>query len=324
MHLSGSALPIALTCGDPAGVGPEIIQAWLRANPERWAQVCPIGPEEWVRQLPVEGRVIPASYPVWTPGRPDPEGARCAWAAMELAASGCREGIFAGVVTGPVSKQALSAVGFPYPGQTEFFAARWGGRPAMAFAAPGLRVVLATWHQPLVSVPATLLAQPETLEFAIRQAQAWCLREGITQPRIAVCGLNPHAGESGLLGREECDVFDPQLRALRSEVPGLSECLPADTVFFRHRNGEFDAVVALYHDQALVAVKTVAFHEAVNVTLGLPYLRSSPDHGTAFTLAGTGRADPRSFSGAVALHLKLNCRSSTVAEAADPTAAGLE
>ncbi|TVP74929.1 MAG: 4-hydroxythreonine-4-phosphate dehydrogenase, partial [Puniceicoccaceae bacterium] len=222
---------------------------------------------------------------------------------MELAAEGCRSGRFRGVVTGPVSKSGLQAVGFSFPGQTEFFAHAWGGEPSMAFVGRELCVVLATWHIPLRQVPEALDAA--CLEKAVRRAHALARQLGATQPRIGVCGLNPHAGEGGLLGREEAEVLDPTLDRLRVELPGLSRCLPGDTVFFRQRQGEFDVVVAAYHDQALAAVKTLEFDSAVNLTLGLPHVRTSPDHGTAFHLAGRDQADCRSLTAALALARKL-------------------
>ena len=167
----------------------------------------------------------------------------------------------------------------------------------MAFVGGELQVVLATWHIPLREVPIALDA--EALERAVRRASALCGMQGRDQPRIGVCGLNPHAGEGGILGEEERDVLDPCLDRLRGEFPGLSRCLPGDTVFDRQRRGHFDVVVAAYHDQGLAAVKTLEFDRAVNVTLGLDYLRTSPDHGTAFEIAGKGVADSSSFSAAV-------------------------
>lgn len=299
--------PLALTCGDPAGVGPEIIAAWLAAHPDEAGQVVVIGPARWLATLPLEPSrrvAVGSGQYAAHPGRPDDEGARVAWAAMRRAADGCRSGEFFGVVTGPVSKERLAAVGYPHPGQTEFFAAEWGGEPTMAFSGGRLRVALATWHVPLRAVPPLLT--PRVIARTVRAAVELARAEGVDGlVRIAVCGLNPHAGENGLLGSEERDVIDPALDHLRAEFPGLSRTLPGDTVFARQLRGEFDVVVALYHDQGLAPLKTVDFDEAVNVTLGLPWVRTSPDHGTAFSLAGTGQARATSFANAVRMARSL-------------------
>jgi 4-hydroxythreonine-4-phosphate dehydrogenase len=290
---------LAITCGDPAGVGPEIIATWLAANPAEAASVVVIGPPRWLETLPGMAEKIPVGLDDFAaiPGQPDADGALVAWAAMERAAAGCMDRTFAGVVTGPVSKARLAAIGYEFPGQTEFFAARWGGEPVMAFCGGKLRVVLATWHVPLAEVPQLL--GPNLLHRTVTAADLLARIEGVAHPRIGVCGLNPHAGEGGLLGAEEKDFIDPALLKLRGEFPGLSLSLPGDTLFARALRDEFDVVVALYHDQGLAPLKTVDFDEAVNVTLGLPFVRTSPDHGTAFALAGQGRANTRSFGNAV-------------------------
>ncbi len=304
---TGNQLPLAITCGDPAGVGPEVIAQALRADAFGGSDCVLIGPSGWAApladELGITCEAVGADDFVLEPGVPSPEGAAVALAAMDRAAAGCREGRFGGVVTGPVSKHWLKQVGFKHPGQTEFFAEAWGGAPTMAFVGRELRVVLATWHIPLREVSAALTA--ECLEQAVRRAYALGQAYGATEPRIGVCGLNPHAGEGGILGEEERDVLDPALDGLRGEMPGLSKCLPGDTVFFRQRRGEFDVVVAAYHDQGLAAVKTLEFDAAVNVTLGLPFVRTSPDHGTAFDIAGQGQADAGSFVAALAVARKL-------------------
>ena len=296
---------LAFTCGDPAGVGPEIIAAWLAAHPGEADGVAVIGPAAWLASLPAAGQKIPVGLEEFAaaPGQPDGEGALVAWAAMERAAQGCPAGEFTGVVTGPVSKAELAKIGYPFPGQTEFFAARWGGDPVMAFCGGRLRVVLATWHVPLHEV-ARLLG-PHLLHRTIAAAAALAKSEGVLQPRIGVCGLNPHAGEGGLLGYEEKDLIDPALDHLRAEFPGLSSCQPGDTLFLRALRGEFDVVVALYHDQGLAPLKVIDFDEAVNVTLGLPHVRTSPDHGTAFSIAGKGVARGTSFANAVTVAQRL-------------------
>lgn len=298
--------PLALTCGDPAGVGPEILVAWLAANPELAAEVVVIGPAAWLADLPLPTdrrlAVGPLDYRA-EPGKPDLTGAGIAWAAMKRAATGCFSDEFSGVVTGPVSKAWLAKVGYPYPGQTEFFAAEWGGEPTMAFCGGRMRVVLLTWHIPFREVPSHLTAA--NLARAVRAADQLARAEGIAAPKIAVCGLNPHAGEGGLLGSEEVDVLDPILKQLQTDHAGLSSAQPGDTVFARHLRGEFDVVVALYHDQGLGPLKTVDFDAAVNVTLGLPWIRTSPDHGTAFGIAGKGVASTTSFANAVVVAKQL-------------------
>ncbi len=302
-------LKLAFTCGDPAGVGPEIIAAWLAEHVAESAEVAVIGPAKWLAALPSESGAGPARIAVGPAdyeavlGEPDETGARIALAAMELAAVGCRAGRFSAVVTGPVSKAQLAEVGYPFPGQTEFFADRWGGEPVMAFCGGRLRVVLLTWHIPLREVPAQLTHA--NFARTVRAIDSLVRAEGIAQPRIAVCGLNPHAGEGGLLGKEELTTIDPILDGLRGEFPGLSRALPGDTVFARQLRGEFDAVIALYHDQGLAPLKVIDFDEAVNVTLGLPFVRTSPDHGTAFGIAGKGIASATSFANAVTVARRL-------------------
>lgn len=295
---------LAFTCGDPAGVGPEIIATWLSEapaadlarvevhGPARWLATLPRG--ERFRACPVEGMEDFAA----TPGQPSEAGARVADLALLAASAAAREGRVAGVVTGPVAKSWMAKVGWKHAGQTEFFAAAWGGEPVMAFCGGRLRVVLATWHIPLCEVPAAL-TEPVMARAAAAAAEL-CAADGILgTPRIAVCGLNPHAGEEGLLGKEERDSIDPILNRLRARHPGLSKTLPGDTVFGRQLRGDFDGVIALYHDQGLAPLKTLEFDQAVNVTLGLPHVRTSPDHGTGFDIAGRGVASANSFASAV-------------------------
>ncbi len=304
MAHSGENL-LAVTCGDPAGVGPEIIAAWLQASPELAAGAAVIGPGRWLDSLAAAGRKIPVGLEEFAavPGEPTGEGALVAWAAMERAAAGCKSGEFSGVVTGPVSKSWLAKIGYPHPGQTEFFAARWGGEPTMAFCGGRLRVVLLSWHVPLREAPAWLTAAAFTR--VVAAADELARVEGATAPRLAVCGFNPHAVEGGLLGDEEERIINPILAKLRGVYPGLGLCEPADTLFARQLRGESDVVIALYHDQGLAPLKTVDFDEAVNVTLGLPFVRTSPDHGTGFRIAGQGVASPRSFSNAVTVAQRL-------------------
>ena len=297
--------PLAFTCGDPAGVGPEIIATWLEENSDAAADVAVIGPASWLATLKTAAAKIAVGLEDFsaTLGAPDADGALVAWAAMERAARGCVDGEFCGVVTGPVSKERLARIGYKFPGQTEFFAARWGGEPVMGFCGGKLRVVLATWHVPLSEVPRLL--GPEMLRRTVAAADVLARAEGIEAPRIGVCGLNPHAGEGGLLGPEERDLINPALAKLRGEFPALSRCEPGDTLFARALRGEFDVVVALYHDQGLAPLKVIDFDEAVNVTLGLPHVRTSPDHGTAFGIAGKGVARGTSFANAVTVARRL-------------------
>ncbi len=296
---------LAFTCGDPAGVGPEIIASWLAHHRRAAGDVAVIGPARWLAGLKTRADKIAVGLPRFmaVPGRPSGEGALVAWAAMERAAAGCLAGEFAGVVTGPVSKAELARIGYGFPGQTEFFAARWGGEPVMAFCGGRLRVVLATWHLPLAQVAKRIT--PRLLQRTVAAADALARSEGLAQPRIGVCGLNPHAGEEGLLGSEERQRLDPALDQLRIRYPGLSRCQPGDTLFARALRGEFDVVVAMYHDQGLAPLKVIDFDEAVNVTLGLPHVRTSPDHGTAFGIAGQGSARVTSFGNAVRVARQL-------------------
>jgi 4-hydroxythreonine-4-phosphate dehydrogenase len=317
---------LAFTCGDPAGVGPEVIASWLDSHSGEATDVALIGPARWLESLDTGATKIPIGLEdfVATPGKPTGEGALIAWGSLERAAQGCQTGEFSGVVSGPVSKEWLARIGYPFPGQTEFFAARWGGEPVMAFCGGKLRVVLATWHVPLHQVGRLLgphllgrtvaaadelarIFAPQTPGAApLRSQQDWAQAGAALRPtRIGVCGLNPHAGESGLLGYEERDFINPALDQLREKFPGLSACEPGDTLFARALRGEFDVVVALYHDQGLAPLKTIDFDEAVNVTLGLPHVRTSPDHGTAFKIAGHGLARPTSFSNAVEVARRL-------------------
>ena len=296
---------IAITCGDPAGIGPEIIASWLKANPEMAARVAVVGPARWLATLPEGPRKIPVGIEAFEaePGKPSGEGSLVAWAALERAAALCVSGEYAGVVSAPISKERMAAIGWNFPGQTEFFAARWGGDPTMAFCGGKLRVALVSWHIPLRDVPASLT--PGSIARAVSAADELARAEGVVHPRIGVCGLNPHAGEGGLIGTEERDLIDPILDGLRARFPGLSRTQPADTLFGRQLRGEFDVSVALYHDQGLAPLKVIDFEESVNVTLGLGHVRTSPDHGTAFAIAGKGIANPSSFSNAVSVAWRL-------------------
>jgi 4-hydroxythreonine-4-phosphate dehydrogenase len=298
---------IGIASGDPAGIGPEIVDRWMASDPEIEGSVHLFGPTIWTRRMGndygIRGTGLgPEGYrPV--AGHPEQMGARIAWESLQAAAQACKAGDLDAVVTGPVSKAALAGVGFAYPGQTEFFAAAWGGEPVMAFTGGRLRVALATWHVPLSEVPTRLT--PHRLERAVR-AVDWLTRaEGIRSPRIGVCGLNPHAGEDGILGTEEKEWINPLLERLKADGLGVGPAQPADSLFSRSLDGEFDAVVALYHDQGLGPVKTIDFDQSVNVSLGLSHIRTSPDHGTAFSIAGKGIARWESLANAVKVAVRL-------------------
>ncbi len=298
---------IAITVGDPSGVGPEVIRKWALENSPllQFAEV--IGHRSFLETLPEslsKREVGPSSY-VPLPGLPDDAGARVAKSALEAAARGCADSTYGAVVTAPISKYQMKRVGFNYPGHTEFFASEWGGEPVMAFAGKKLITALATWHIPLRDVPSAL-NKGNILRAAKSLSDLTKVAKGIQTPRIAVCGLNPHAGEGGILGDEEIKIINPILESARNpEGLDLSECLPPDTVFERVLRGEFDCALAMYHDQALAPLKALEFDEAVNVTMNLPFVRTSPDHGTGFSIAGKQIASAGSFSAAFDLAVKL-------------------
>jgi 4-hydroxythreonine-4-phosphate dehydrogenase len=238
------------------------------------------------------------------PGRPSAAGARAAVAWIEAAVEGCLLGRFGGVVTAPICKEGLERAGIPFPGHTEMLASLTGCRRyAMMLAGGPLRVVLATRHLPLARVAAAVTQE------AIREAAELTVESlpwlGFPRGRIAICALNPHAGDGGLLGREEAEVIRPAIRALRRRGFPVDGPVPADVVFYQARQGRFAAVVAMYHDQGLGPLKMLAFDSGINVTLGLPIVRTSPDHGTAFDVAWSGKANPRSMIEAVRLAARL-------------------
>ena len=293
-----SALPIAVTCGDPAGIGPELLASWLKAHPEQASSVVPIGPADWIARLGQGIAVGPMDF-VTRPGKPDDAGQLIAIEAMEMAARGASGARFAAVVTGPVNKKGLAGVGYVFPGQTEFFASRWSGDPVMAFAGGKMTVGLVTWHIPLSGVSQAITgADIRRTVLALISLRG---KLGDRRPRIAVCGLNPHAGEGGLLGKEDDAIIRPAVEALRAEGHEVVGPLPGDTVFHRHLQGEFDAVAAIYHDQGLAPLKAVDFSTSANLSLGLKHVRTSPDHGTAYEIAGQDKADRGSFDSAMRL-----------------------
>jgi 4-hydroxythreonine-4-phosphate dehydrogenase len=236
-----------------------------------------------------------------TPGVPDLDGARIALDSLEIAVGLTRSGAASALVTGPVSKAQLYAVGFSHPGQTEFVAERCGVSSdlvAMMLVGPTLRTVPVTVHVPLRSVP-DVLTSDRIVAKGRATARGLQRQFGIEQPRIAVSGLNPHAGEDGALGREEIDIVAPAIERLRAEGVDASGPYPADTMFHERARARYDAALCMYHDQALVPIKTLYFDEGVNMTLGLPIVRTSPDHGTAFNIAGKGQANPGAMIAAI-------------------------
>ena len=296
------SIPIGITLGDPAGVGPELLERALReVAPPR---VRLYGPDALV--VPISSR-LPACEPVATssglagvtPGRYTPESGDASVRALLAGARDLASGAISALVTGPICKTALAEAGLRHPGQTEVVAAACGVRRfAMMLAGPRLRVALATTHLALRDVPAALTADAI---FDAGDLAACFLRRHlrIAAPRIAVLGLNPHASDGGRFGDEELRVVAPAVERLRAAGIDAEGPLPADTAFHRAVAGQFDAVVAMYHDQGLGPLKLLHFADAINVTLGLPRPRCSPDHGPAFDLAGTGRADPTSTVAAV-------------------------
>jgi 4-hydroxythreonine-4-phosphate dehydrogenase len=240
-----------------------------------------------------------------TPGKPDAANARYVLATLDAAAAGCLEGTFSAMVTAPVQKSAINEAGIAFSGHTEYLAARGGApHPVMLLVAGTLRVALATTHLPLAEVPRRLTR--ELLERTLGVLDAGLRASfGIAAPRILACGLNPHAGESGHLGREEIEVIAPALEAARRRGLAVAGPVPADTAFTPASLAGADAVLAMYHDQGLPVIKHAGFGRAVNVTLGLPFQRTSVDHGTALDLAGTGRADPGSLFEAIRLAQSL-------------------
>lgn len=297
---------LAVTLGDPRGIGPEIVAAALPAGSD--AEITLIGAREQIEALPA-ARHEPVG--AW---RTQAGGARSgavdagliAGRAVERAAQLALAGEVDAVVTAPVEKHALHLAGFPFPGHTEWLAHLAGGvEVAMMLASDRLRVVLVTTHLPLRDVPLVLTTDKivRTGEVTRKALREWF---GIAEPRLAVCALNPHAGEQGLFGDEEQRILAPAVQRLGATGP-----VPADTVFVRAMRGEFDAVLAPYHDVGMTAIKVASFGEGVNITLGLPFVRTSPDHGTALDIAGTGRADASSMRAAITMALDLATRSRT-------------
>jgi 4-hydroxythreonine-4-phosphate dehydrogenase len=320
-----TARPIALTMGEPAGVGAEIaLKAWMRReelmlppfflldDPRRLARLAEtlgwrvdlaeIDSADEVDQafdqyLPVMPRPLPGGV---IPGTPDPANARKVLAAIEEAVGLVGDGEAAALVTNPINKAVLYEVGFSHPGHTEFLAELAGGgvEPVMMLACPGLRVVPVTIHMSIREAAARL--NQGDIERITRTTVHALRRDfGIKTPEIVVSGLNPHAGEGGAMGSEEIEIIKPAVEALKSEGIHVLGPAPADTLFHERMRKTYDAAICMYHDQALIPIKTIDFHNGVNITLGLPFVRTSPDHGTAFEIAGTGIADESSLVAAI-------------------------
>jgi 4-hydroxythreonine-4-phosphate dehydrogenase len=295
---------LAVTLGDPRGIGPEITAAVLEGGID--AEITAIGAKEQIADLRVDHRIGTGSWRTadGLARASAVEAGLIAGRAIEQAARLALSGEVDAIVTAPVEKHALHLAGFPFPGHTEWLAHLAGGCDvAMMLASDRLRVVLVTTHVPFRDVPLLLTADRivRTGQVTRTALQQWF---GIAEPRLALCALNPHAGEQGLFGDEEARVLAPAAERLGAAGP-----LPADTVFVRAMRGEFDAVLAPYHDVGMTAIKVASFGSGVNVTLGLPFVRTSPDHGTAMDIAGTGRADASSMRAAMKLAIDLVQRS---------------
>ncbi|MFW2831087.1 4-hydroxythreonine-4-phosphate dehydrogenase PdxA [Sphingomonas sp. ID0503] len=303
---------LAVALGDPAGIGPETVaKAWAARGREALPPFFAVGDPRSVRAVwdgPVErigdpgeaAAVFARALPILqiddgeeiTPGQPNPAGARCALDALEVAVGLARSGVIDGIVTAPVAKAQLYAIGFTHAGQTEFIAERCGvarENVAMMLAGPTLRTVPITIHIPLASVAESLSVELIASRARIT-ARALQRDFGIEAPRLAIAGLNPHAGEQGSMGQEEIELVQPAIDLLRAEGIDVTGPLPPDTMFHARARANYDAAICLYHDQALIPIKTLHFDEGVNLTLGLPIVRAAPDHGTAFDIAGKGVA----------------------------------
>ncbi len=320
---------LALTMGDPAGIGGELaVRAWAAGappfvaldDPERLAAIAtPLGlrvPVRAVASVAEATAMFASALPVLpvalsakpVPGRPDPANAPATIAAIERAVSLALAGEVDGIVTNPISKAVLYGAGFKHPGHTEFLAALTGAAlPVMLLACPGLRVVPVSIHCSLFQAIARLDADVIVATCRIVHASL-AAQFGIDRPRLAVSGLNPHAGEQGSMGREEIETIAPAVGRLRDEGIDASGPWPPDTMFTADARAGYDVAIGMYHDQVLIPLKTLDMHRGVNVTLGLPIVRTSPDHGTAFDIAGRGVAKPTSLIAAIELAAQLAAR----------------
>ncbi|MEO9600389.1 4-hydroxythreonine-4-phosphate dehydrogenase PdxA [Parasphingorhabdus sp.] len=316
-----NAKPFAISCGDPAGVGPEIIgKSWQQRVEAGLKPFFAIGnmadfenltgvPTQKIEQPAEASEIFGDALPILhiheadaaVPGEATLDGAQCSLHALEIACGLTRSGDAGAVITAPVSKSQLYKVGFRYPGQTEFVSERCGiarENGVMMLAGPSLRVIPMTTHIPLKDVPEQLTGM--LIIARARAAQKAMIRNfGIEKPRIAIAGLNPHAGEDGNIGEEEQRIMQPAIDELRQEGINITDPIPADSMFHEEARAKYDVALCPYHDQALIPLKTLHFFDGVNITLGLPIVRTSPDHGTAFDIAGQGIADPRSMIAAI-------------------------
>jgi 4-hydroxythreonine-4-phosphate dehydrogenase len=289
--------PIGITMGDPLGIGAELIQ---KALPSFRKQFCfkVFGDPALLADLP-PGELVPVTVAAPGAGHDAESAGRASVAYLDRAMEAWQAGEIRALVTAPISKSHVKAAGFPFPGHTEYLAARTGREKfVMMMAGPRLRVSLVTIHEPIARVPKLLTAERILTTIEITH-QALRERFHIATPRLAVCGLNPHAGEEGILGREEIEIIGPALETARRRGFACSGPGVPDAVFHEAYEGKWDAVVCMYHDQGLIPFKMIHFRDGVNVTLGLPLVRTSPDHGTAFDIAGRGIADSSSFEAAI-------------------------
>lgn len=321
-----SAAPLAISLGDPAGIGPEVILgAWARLRAERRAPPAfVVGGPELLRRVAeavgIDCPIVPIADPaealfasatglpvlagldgMWLPGHPHVDGARLALASLQWATKFALSEVAAGLVTAPVSKGALAAIGWDYPGQTEFLAdasARPYRDAVMMLAGPSLRTVPLTVHVALAEVPG-LISEALIIHKARILATGLHRDFGVLQPRLAIAALNPHAGEGGKFGDEEARIIAPAIAALQAEGIDAVGPVPGDALFTPRARSGYDAALCMYHDQALIPLKALEFDEGVNVTLGLPIIRTSPDHGTAYDIAGQGKADPGAMAAAI-------------------------
>ena len=328
---------IGITMGDPAGIGPEVTLKVAAQKPETCRLVVlgdtqtlrdtalrlrsPLVPVAWnvTDSYPIDPRYLPVlalstlSSEQRAPGQPTPAGGEASYQYVEVGVQLALKNVLQGIVTAPISKAMWHAAGRDYPGHTELLATlTHTAEVRMMLVGSRLRVILVTTHLALARVPAAL--STERIEKTILMTAAHLTRfHGLTSPRLAVAGLNPHAGEAGAFGDEEERIIAPAVRRLQSREGSLAVDgpFPADTVFVRAVRGEFDAVICLYHDQGLIPLKLLSWEDGVNVTIGLPIVRTSPDHGTAFDIAGQGKADPRSMQAALALAVAMTQQRST-------------
>ncbi|MGZ5922442.1 MAG: 4-hydroxythreonine-4-phosphate dehydrogenase PdxA [Rhizomicrobium sp.] len=295
---AANALPILITMGEPSGIGPEIALAAF----DRLGGMIGTHPLKLVGDaglFPGHDVIATKAKVKARPGKPDVANAAAVIEAIEIAVKACLAGEAAAMVTAPIHKAVLIEAGFPHPGHTEFLGHLTGApRAVMMLASEKLRVVPLTIHTPLIKVPAAITVDAicETTEIILK---ALARDFGVASPRLAIAGLNPHAGEEGVLGSEEIQVIAPAVTALKARGHRVMGPLSADTLFHDEARKTYDAVLTMYHDQGLIPIKTLSFWDGVNVTLGLPIVRTSPDHGTAFDIAGTGKADARSMIAAI-------------------------